>query len=87
MTIIYEPKGRAREYCEWAANLYRGGCGHGCKYCYAPSATRTNRENFYQEPAPRTAVIEKMTRQLKREVHRGGPVLLCLLVTLPADQR
>ncbi len=76
MTIIYEPRGRAREYCEWAANLYRG-CGHGCKYCYAPSATRTNRENFYQEPAPRKSVIEKLARQLSRGETFKGPVLLC----------
>ena len=26
MTIIYEPSGRAKEYCTLAANLYRG-CG------------------------------------------------------------
>ena len=45
--VIYETRGRAREYCELAANLYRG-CSHGCIYCYAPSATYKTRENFTQ---------------------------------------
>lgn len=36
MNVIYEPKGRAREYAPLACNLYMG-CTHGCKYCYAPA--------------------------------------------------
>lgn len=75
MSIIYEPKGRAKEYCKLAANLYRG-CGHGCKYCYAPDATRADREKFYREPQPRKDVISKLTRQLEKNTF-NGPVLLC----------
>lgn len=30
--LIYEPKGKAREYAALACNLYRG-CGHKCSYC------------------------------------------------------
>lgn len=44
-SIIYETRGRAREYCELAANLYSG-CDHCCTYCYAPSATFKTREDF-----------------------------------------
>lgn len=44
-SIIYETRGRAKEYCELAANLYSG-CDHGCTYCYAPSATFRKREDF-----------------------------------------
>jgi len=75
MSIIYEPKGRAKEYCELAANLYRG-CGHGCKYCYAPAATRADREKFYREPQPRKDVISKLSKQLEKNTF-NGPVLLC----------
>ena len=75
MSIIYEPKGRAREYCQLAANLYKG-CGHGCIYCYAPGATRTDREQFYRNPKPRKEVIEKLSKQLKKQSFEG-PVLLC----------
>ena len=73
--IIYEPAGRAKEYCKLAANLYRG-CGHGCKYCYAPEATRTDREKFYREPQPRKDVISKLSKQLEKNTF-NGPVLLC----------
>lgn len=36
MALIYTPKGPAREYSELAINIYKG-CGHHCKYCYAPN--------------------------------------------------
>lgn len=39
MNVVYEPRGRAREYSELAYNLYRG-CTHGCRYCYAPACMR-----------------------------------------------
>ena len=45
MSIIYKPKGKALEYSELAANLYRG-CGHACTYCFAPKATFTDRVVF-----------------------------------------
>jgi len=45
MAMIYEPKGRAREYAALSCNVYRG-CDHNCSYCYAPSATFTSRDAF-----------------------------------------
>ena len=44
MNVIYEPKGRAREYSELACNLYRG-CTHGCRYCYANFSDNTGKNN------------------------------------------
>ncbi len=32
MNVVYEPKGRAREYSELACNLYRG-CTHDASVC------------------------------------------------------
>lgn len=31
--LIYQPKGPAGEYAQWAVNLHNG-CTHGCTYCY-----------------------------------------------------
>lgn len=62
-SIIYEPQGRAREYADLAANLYRG-CDHGCIYCYAPLATRKSRETFHK-PVVRSGVIEKFLKDAR----------------------
>jgi DNA repair photolyase len=86
--IIYEPRGKAREYCELAANLYRG-CSHGCVYCYAPAATFKSREVFVN-PVPRDNVLEKLEKDvasLKRKESR--PVLLSFTSDAyqPCEQR
>ena len=47
MNVIYEPKGRAREYAPLACNLYMG-CTHGCKYCYAPACMHKKPEEWHQ---------------------------------------
>lgn len=58
LKIVYEPKGKAGEYAELAANLYAG-CDHGCTYCYAPAATHKFRETF-NVPKPRAGAIIKL---------------------------
>jgi DNA repair photolyase len=77
--IVYEPVGRAREYCELAANLYRG-CSHGCTYCYSPLAKRMKREEF-AEPAIRPGLLEdleKDARKLQGDAEmRKRNILLC----------
>ena len=52
MPLIYEPKGKAREYSPLALNYYKG-CDHGCQYCYCKTmpyiehgTTVTVRQNF-----------------------------------------
>lgn len=45
MSVIYEPRGKAKEYSPLAANLYSG-CSHGCTYCYVPTILRKTREDF-----------------------------------------
>lgn len=57
MNVVYEPKGRAREYSELACNLYMG-CTHGCRYCYAPACMRTTDDKWHSEVKPRQKVIE-----------------------------
>lgn len=74
--IIYETKGRAKEYCELAANLYRG-CGHGCTYCYAPSATFRKREDFCNATV-RVDVLKKFRKDVIQLEKAGEtrPILL-----------
>ena len=57
MKVVYEPKGRAREYADLACNLYMG-CTHGCRYCYAPACMRTTDDKWHSEVTPRQKVIE-----------------------------
>ena len=72
---IYEPKARAKEYGDYAVNIYRG-CNHGCKYCFAPGVLRVNREAF-ANVAPRRDIVESVERQLAREQITGKLIHLC----------
>jgi len=78
MNVIYEPKGRAREYSELACNLYLG-CTHGCRYCYAPACMRTTNEKWRAAARPRSKIIElleKDARNLRSDQRR---ILFCFL--------
>jgi DNA repair photolyase len=75
-SIIYETKGRAREYCELAANLYKG-CEHGCIYCYAPLATFKKREEFCI-PTVRKNVLTQLEQDVieLEKIGEKRPILL-----------
>ncbi len=75
MKIIYEPKGRAREYSPLAANLYKG-CSHACLYCYAPSATFVDRDSF-NNPIPRKDVLKYLDLDAESYFQDPRPILLC----------
>jgi DNA repair photolyase len=57
--VIYEPKGKAKEYSDLAVNLYNG-CSHGCTYCYAPGVIKRNRDDFTNNVTARKDVISKL---------------------------
>lgn len=75
--IIYEPRGKALEYSPLAANLYRG-CSHGCKYCYAPSATFKHRDLFHSDSfiQPRSDVAKQFEKDC---IELSGDKRECLL--------
>ena len=77
MSIIYQPKGKALEYSPLAANLYTG-CGHACKYCFAPKATFTDREIFSSDSyiRPRPNVIEQLKKDAVKYQGTDKNVLL-----------
>ena len=74
MRAIYEPKGKAREYCDLAVNLYKG-CGHGCSYCYAPAVLRMQREEFTNHPAVRLGILDALIKDAPK--FKGREVQLC----------
>ncbi|MCB2186265.1 MAG: hypothetical protein KQJ78_07600 [Deltaproteobacteria bacterium] len=75
MSIIYEPRGPALEYAPLAANLYKG-CSHGCRYCYAPDATRTDRKTFHADIRPRPNVLQQLEKDAARFAGDPRSILL-----------
>jgi DNA repair photolyase len=63
-SIIYEPKGRAREYAPLACNLAVG-CKHGCLYCYGPGATHRTRE-VWDQPVPAKDYLGRFRKDAER---------------------
>ena len=74
--VIYEPRGRAREYAALACNLY-GGCTHGCRYCYAPACLHQSREEFHANGVPRPNILERLEQDAPRYSGSTEPVFLC----------
>ena len=65
MSVIYEPRGRAKEYSPYALNLYLG-CTHRCRYCYAPHALQRTADNYFAKPAPRRDVLKYLEKDLSQ---------------------
>lgn len=86
MGIIYEPKGRAREYSPLALNIYNK-CDHYCRYCYVPLIRQKFRYRTFSLPSrhilseadkvyPRQDILAKVRKEAK-EHSFGKQVLLC----------
>lgn len=76
MKPIYIPKGKAKEYGDYAINIYTG-CPHECYYCFAPSVLRRDREKFHTNVAPREGIVEAVKKQIEREKITGKLIHLC----------
>lgn len=76
MKPIYIPKGKAKEYGDYAINIYTG-CPHECFYCFAPSVLRKDRENFHKCVEPRNNIVEEVRKQIEREGITGKLIHLC----------
>lgn len=77
MPIIYEPKGKAREYSPLAANLYSG-CNHQCKYCYAPRICYKTNEQYF-EIEPRRNLLFELEKDCKYHQNTDKQVLLTFM--------
>ena len=76
MKPIYEPKGKAKEYGDYAINIYTG-CPHRCFYCYSPTVLRKDREQFHSCVEPRPNIVEEVKKQLDKEQITGKLIHLC----------
>lgn len=80
MKAIYETRGRAREYCELAINLYTG-CEHRCIYCYGADVTHQDKKAFEYEVKPRTGILDAIWRDARyyRRIGEVRPILMCFV--------
>ena len=76
MKAIYKTKGKAKEYCELAVNIYDG-CTNGCTYCFAPDVRHTDREKFYKTVHPRPGIVESVCAQMIGGTYAGKTIQLC----------
>ena len=76
MKPIYEPKGKAKEYGDYAINIYTG-CPHECFYCFAPSVLRKIKDDFHRCVEPRKNIVEEVKKQIEREKITGKLIHLC----------
>ncbi len=78
-SVIYETKGRAREFNELALNLFSG-CGHLCIYCYGADVTHQSREQFEKLIHPRVTVQDiRMSAERLALAGERRRVLLCFV--------
>lgn len=73
---IYTPKGRAREYCDLALNIYDS-CSHNCSYCFARTMAARFGKSWGDTVSPRPGIVEATIEQLKAEGLTGRTVHLC----------
>lgn len=76
MKPIYEPRGAAKEYGDYALNIYTG-CPHRCYYCFAPNVLHREKEKFHSCVEPRKDIVEETRKQLEREQITGKLIHLC----------
>lgn len=76
LKIIYEPKGRAKEYGDLALNIYNG-CNFGCKYCYAPLVLKRDRQDFHGNIKLRENFLANVEKDCQKNLIGDRKVHLC----------
>jgi DNA repair photolyase len=71
MPIIYEPRGKVREYSDLAVNLFAG-CSHACRYCYCPAVLRKTIDACVLDPQPRKNILRGLDRDASPSCDREG---------------
>ena len=78
-SVIYETKGRAREYNELAINLFTG-CGHQCIYCYGADVMHQSKDDFNNHAKVRVTAIDVLqSAEMWKTRGETRRVLLCFV--------
>lgn len=72
---IYEPRGAAKEYGDYAVNIYTG-CPHGCWYCFVPGMLHRTKDTFHGAVEPRNILVP-LEKQLATGEYAGKTIHLC----------
>jgi|WetSurMetagenome_2_1015567.scaffolds.fasta_scaffold01420_18 DNA repair photolyase len=75
MSIIYSPKGRAKEYGEYALNLYET-CPHSCTYCSCPGTLRKSPAEFFRPARAKKYALDRLCKDLETEKYMGKEIFL-----------
>jgi DNA repair photolyase len=68
--LIETPRGRAAEYADFNLELYqsdastKGGCVHGCTYCYVPGCLKITPKEFRTNVRPREDIIGRLRKEV-----------------------
>ena len=76
MKPIQEPRGAAKEYGDYAINIYSG-CPHRCFYCYVPRVLHKDKAGFHSSVEPRKNIVEETKKQIEKEKITGKLIHLC----------
>jgi len=76
MKPIYQPKGRAAEYGEYAINIYDS-CNMGCSYCWARKFAERFGKPWTGDVRPRDGIVEATIKQLSTGKYAGKTIHLC----------
>lgn len=85
MSLIYQPKGKAREYSPWACNLYNG-CTNRCTYCYNRKGVACKLLGKDDVTPKKDASVEQFTKELlkhKEQIIADGKGLFFSFVSDP----
>jgi DNA repair photolyase len=72
MSLIYEPRGKAREYSPLALNIFSG-CPHGCIYCFGPDALK--KKDYFESIQPKANFLNLLEKELMKAAPRDQVLL------------
>lgn len=72
MSLIYEPRGKAREYSPLALNIFSG-CPHGCIYCFGPDALK--KKDYFQSIQPKANLLNLLEKELTKSASKDQVLL------------